>query len=684
LIRARLRWLTRLGQSGTNAIVFDQFLSICIRLASAAVILGWGLSAVGQLNLRGYLLAGIPAVVAVAFFSRRRERGSFRHFNLRAWLESPLKRRVRARGLQVVRGWKSRRLLPMIFWLTFGLIVLGSVLHAPNNFDGLSYRMPKVLYWLDRQGWHWIDAPLEVINYTLPNYEWLTVPCFLVTGGFHSTVVINWIAFLLLPPLFFSLLRTLGASGRAAYDWMWLFPSGYLIAMQAGGIGNDLLGLTAILAGLHCANRFVATGNRAYLWDALLAAGFCTGIKVSNLPLAGFVLIILLKDRNLLRTNRLTLALAGTSAALVSALIPLLLNLAHTGTILGTTNNYDLIKNPAAGWLGNTLITLTATFAPPIFPGANQITTLLEHGLGGGLLSWLQSNYGKFTLRLNELPQEECGALGLGITLALIMNVALWLRLRAQRAGNLPVCKSELLPWQRLAWWGWLGFAGLVVFAKLGTGMAFPRNLLPWSPFLLAPILAVIGREAIIRSLIWRRLLPLISLSVLPGIILTPSRPLIPQPMLLKLAQKSGLSNASLERLDVAYDVYAQRADPFTTIKRAWPEETRIIGLLSDGAEPTAAWWTPYGTHRCVYVLSEAGLSAARSEGVQYIVIAELSCQKFFNMDTARWLETHHARQIKAMDVRVVAGWPSIRYTLARFETAGGGSTVARAKEVGQ
>jgi hypothetical protein len=329
--------------------------------------------------------------------------------------------------------------------------------------------------------------------------------------------------------------------------------------------------------------------------------------------------------------------------------------------------------------LGNSLITLAATFAPPVFPGANQITTLLEHGLGHGLLSWLQSNYNKFTLRLNELPQEECGALGLGITLGLILNVILWLRLRAQNAGNLPAGKSELLPWQRVAWWGWLGFVGLAIFAKLGTGMAFPRNLLPWSPFLLAPMLAAIGHEAITRSLLWRRLIPLIALSVLPGIILTPSRPLIPQPVLLKLAQKSGLSSGSLERLGVAYDVYAQRADPFTAIKSAWPQETRIIGLVSDGAEPTAAWWTPYGSRRCVYLLSEAGISTARTEGVQYIVVEEASCQKIFNMDAALWLETHHARPIKAVDVRVVAGWPPIRYTLAKFDATGESSTTARA-----
>ena len=146
--------------------------------------------------------------------------------------------------------WKRRRLLPLIFLFTFLLIVCGSVLYEPNNFDGLTVRIPRVLYWMGQHHWYWIKTPFPELNYLLPNYEWLTVPIFLATGGFHAAVAINWISFLFLPSLFFTLLRAFGTPRRLAWDWMWIFPSGYLIAIQAGSISNDLPGLTAILAAL--------------------------------------------------------------------------------------------------------------------------------------------------------------------------------------------------------------------------------------------------------------------------------------------------------------------------------------------------------------------------------------------------------------------------------------------------
>jgi hypothetical protein len=629
--------------------MFEFFLSLAIRLASAAVLVGWLLSAMGELNPLGYLLAGVPVILAMLIFARPP-------------IPQPM---LFSLFKRLSQWWKYRRILPLIYCATLFLIVLGSVLHEPNNFDGLSYRIPKVLYWLGQQHWHFIDAPYAPINHTLPNYEWLTVPFFLVSGGFYSTVIINWIAFLFIPPLFFSLLRAFGTSNRFAYDWMWVFPTGYLIAMQAGGIGNDLLGLTVILAGLHCARRFVATGRNSFLFDALLAAGFCTGIKLSNLPLAAFVLIILLKNTKLMRGRTVILSVAIPLAALISALIPMILNFIHSGSILGTTTGEDQTSNPVAGFLGNSLIMLVAAFAPPIFPGANKIAALLEHQLPGGLLSWLHEDYAKFSLRINELPQEENGALGLGITLAIILCLVL-----RKTQGCRPNFskRDEFSRWQRLAWWGFLAFSLLVLFAKLGTGPAFPRNLLPWFPLLLVPVLSIIGCERISRSRLWRVCSVLICLSVSLGLLLTPSRPLIPPKVLFRAGEMAGLSSASLERLRIAYDVYEKRADPFTEIKNALPPEVKEIGLISDGSEPTAAWWKPYNSRRCVYLLSDEKISAAREAGLQYVVIEEAACQKHFNMDSIHWLETQHAMPIKTADIKIFATQPPWTYTLVKFK----------------
>jgi hypothetical protein len=275
---------------------------------------------------------------------------------------------------------RARRPLPLIFWITFALIASGSVLHEPNNFDGLMYRIPKVLCWLNQHHWHWVQTMDEEVNYTLPNYEWLTMPLYLLSGGFHLTVVINWLCFLLIPSLFFTLLRAFGVSGRLAHDWMWLFQSGYVIAMQAGGIGNDLCGLTALLAALHCANRCRTRFRPGLAADALVAAAFCTGVKMSNVPLAGFVLILLAGSGAQLRSRLLPLSVIAGLAMLVSAAIPMALNFTHAGTILGASPawDFDEVKNPAAGLAGNTLILAASTLQPPRVAGRDG------HHLGHG------------------------------------------------------------------------------------------------------------------------------------------------------------------------------------------------------------------------------------------------------------------------------------------------------------
>ena len=320
----------------------------------------------------------------------------------------------------------------------------------------------------------------------------------------------------------------------------------------------------------------------------------------------------------------------------------MLLNLAHVGSVLGTTSNEGRTGSLSAGLLGNGIVTLAAAVSPPVFPGATQLTHLLEHGLTGQWLAWIGARYVWFNFKFVELPQEEAGGLGLGITLALALCVALsWRRRKA--GSHWPFGLSPLTNWQRRAWWGCLGAGLLFCFARLGTGMAFPRNMLPWFPLVLAPLLSHFVCGPVHRSKVWRMLAPLVSLSALPAIFLTPSRPLIPAPQILWLAEKAGVPNAALQRMRTAYDVYAARADPFAALTSELPRDVRILGLVTDGSEPTASFWKPYGSHRCVYLLTDAEFQAARNSGLEYVVVSEACCQRYFQFGTARWLELHHA-----------------------------------------
>jgi hypothetical protein len=636
--------------------MFESVISLSIRLAAAAVAVGWGLSALGRLNATGYLLAGLPAL-AWAVWSVD-------------W--TPVRRSWRREFRRPLLWWKRRRVLPLVFLLITGLILLGSVMHEPNNYDGLNYRAPKVLHWLDAQSWQWIHTASQNLNYTFPNYEWLTVPLFLASKGFHLTVVLNWIGFALLPGLGFSALRLLGANRRYAYDWMWILPSGYIVALEAGGIGNDLIGLTAFLASLHCAKRFNETGRGGCLLDALLAAAFCTGVKITNLPLAAFPLIILLKNPARLLNHRAVLV-AGTLLGLVSSGLPLLLlNRLHSGSFLGAPPEEYLMTqttHPVAGWVGNSLLLVQTAVAPPLFPGARKLTAWLDPQPGVGVLGWVKAHYLKFSLQFGDLPQEEGGAFGLGVTLGLLLCAWLWWRTRSARGTGGAEPPRSLMAWQRFAFVAWLVFALGVILARYGVGG--PRALLPWVALVLMLLLARLGSEAVARKRLWCRTAPWLSLTVIPALLVTPSRPLIPPSGLLWLGQKLGMSQASLAQMKVVYDVYARRADPYAELRECLPADAHTLALVSNGLEPAvSSYWLPYGQRHCVYWLSDADARRARQQSSQplYVLLQEDGCQTWFHQNIDAWLRTYRATPLTNAEVRVLASKPPCRFTVARLD----------------
>ena len=64
--------------------------------------------------------------------------------------------------------------------------------------------------------------------------EWLTAPLLLFTRCDRALFLLNFIPFLLLPGLVFSVFRRLGVRARVAWHWMWLLPTGYIFLLQAG------------------------------------------------------------------------------------------------------------------------------------------------------------------------------------------------------------------------------------------------------------------------------------------------------------------------------------------------------------------------------------------------------------------------------------------------------------------
>ena len=181
---------------------------------------------------------------------------------------------------------RCRRPLPAIFFLLAALVFLGGILYAPNNFDALTYRLPRMLNWLAAGKWFWISTINERQNYSGADWEWIAMPFLALLRSDRGMFLINALGFLLMPGLLFSIFRRLGVARKVAWTWMWLLPLAYGCLTQAGSIGNDFLGALFCLLSIYFGLRARRSGRVTDVWLAVLAAALLTGVKLSNLPLA--------------------------------------------------------------------------------------------------------------------------------------------------------------------------------------------------------------------------------------------------------------------------------------------------------------------------------------------------------------------------------------------------------------
>ena len=241
---------------------------IWIWVSVLASVAGWLLSALGQLNRGGY--AVFCGVLAASLWLGRKHLG----WLAPEWACNWGKARAR-----------FRRWLPAGFAGLALLIFLGAVLYPPSTHEGLSSRVPRVLHWLADGQWHWIHTPNGRMNDRPCGLEWLSAPLLLFTRSDRGLFLVNYIPFLLLPGLLFSVCTRLGVRPRVAWHWMWLLPTGYNFLLQAGSLGNDTTPAFYALAAVDFGLRAWKSRRPADLWLSILSAAFLTGTKLSTLPL---------------------------------------------------------------------------------------------------------------------------------------------------------------------------------------------------------------------------------------------------------------------------------------------------------------------------------------------------------------------------------------------------------------
>jgi hypothetical protein len=526
-------------------------------------------------------------------------------------------------------NWKKlrrrfRRPWPLCFAVLSVLILLGALLYPPSNHTALSYRTPRVLHWLAEGHWHWIHTPDYRMNNRACGIEWLSAPLLLFTKTDRLIVLLNFIPYLLLPGLIFSVCTQLGVKGRVAWNWMWILPTGYSFLLQAGSAGNDTFPTVYALAAIDFGCRAWESRRPGDLWMSGLAAALLVGAKASNLPLLLPWALLVFPLLPLAKQRPVSTIAIGFVAALVSFLPTAILNVVycHDWSGLNLERAGMGMKNPMVGIWGNAFLFLLGNFAPPFFPLASWWNQNALSILPQAMVNPLVGNFEQGFHVLGELPIEDTTGIGFGISVLVAVSLlgAFWRGQKSPRNGEdswrthaiPPIIRrcALIAPWVALV--AYCTKSGMVTGARL---------ISPYYPLLLPGILVIPGATKVVRTAWWRMLVWgnfLLATSVL---VVTPGRPLWPALTVLSRLQAAHPASHAISRALEVYKVYAIRHDPLADVRDLLPPSVKTVGFLGGEDDIDISLWRPFGSRRVEHILLSDSVEEIRRKQIAYVIV---------------------------------------------------------------
>ena len=599
-------------------------LEIWLLYAATCSAAGWILSFFRILNPPAYLVVHLLFLTSIWFFYRTPLQKFFRLGTLH---------KIKVRFFPARRSHEHplslRRLLPASFFLLAFLTLLAGSIYSPNNFDALTYRLPRVLYWLQDNGWSWLHTINVRLNNRATGSEWLIAPQLSLLYTDRLLFFLNYLSFLFLPGLLYCLLRECRAQARTAWLWMWLFPTGYGYLLQSSSICNDAFATAYALSATTLALRFARHRKTRDLLFCLLSCALLTGAKASNLPLLLPVFLLLIFSwKTLLHAWRPLLAI--TLPLILASLIPAAyLNWKYCGDWTGTRLELSrFVSAPWIGLVGNFGQILAQNFSPPVLPNARALDSTLQSLLPSSIREPLRLDFeGGFAFGLGELPTEASG-LGFGLSLLLliasIFSIHSWHRY--WRQSPLPIRLFLIAGPISLIWF----------FTK--TALAgISRVVLPYFPIALAFILAASNWPRLHRSRLFRLTILLNLFLAILTIVIDPSRPLWPAQTLLSHSTSSPLIEKLRTRALSVYANYGSRSDVFSDLRPLLPTAVSEVGFFNGGDDPVSSLWKPYGSLIIREVTPKDNLASLQARGLHYIFAGERGLRENLSQTIEQW-----------------------------------------------
>ena len=555
---------------------------------------------------------------------------------------------------------RFKRPFPLGFLVLATLAFLGGALHAPNNYDALAYREPRVLHWLAEGRWHWIHTDFAALNVRAVGFEWLSAPFFALTRTDRLVFLLNIISLLLLPGLVFSLFHRLGVRRHVAWHWAWIAPSGYCFLLQAGGIENDMFASVFALAAIDYALRARESKCTGDFWLSILSAGLLTGAKTSNLPLLLPWLIALLPTLKLVARRPIALPVICLAAGLSSFAPMAIANWQEGGDWTGQGQELRNMKtDPLLRVPVNTAMLLHQNFSPPIFPMAAWWNRFALAHIPAAVKAKLEAKFepGGVHLEIGELETEEHAGLGFGVSVLLVASLVAALKYRGLGAFRL-----NRMQWAIL---GSTWFCLLVLMSKFGIS-AIGRIIAPYYLLLIPIFLLPPGHDRVVRAKWWRVCGVGVFLLGALLVIISQARPLWPANFVLNKLDAKNSPNPKLRRIGEVFATYATRADAFAPVRAKLPEGLKVLGLVITSDDPETSLWRPFGSRRIEHVKQSDSLASLRERGIQYVLVNS----SLMSRPIADWIDQMHGEVLWNMTLQLKTSQPPMEWYLMRVDTA--------------
>ncbi|HTV62966.1 MAG TPA: hypothetical protein VMH30_10415 [Verrucomicrobiae bacterium] len=614
------------------------FVRFWVLLSTLLVSAGWILSAVHQLNRAGYLVVFALAGIAYAAFKRKYHPPS--RGNLIIFLYKFLQR--------------CHRPAPLLFLGLVVLSLLSGALHPALNYDANAYRLPRIFHWLAAGQWHWIHTYDFRMNVSGCGYEWLAAPLVAFTHTDRLIFLPNWISYLMLPGLIFSVFTRLQVRPRVAWWWAWLLSSAWCFSLQASSVDNDGFAVIYALASVDLALRARKNGKVADLWLSLLAAALLTGAKQTNAPLVLLWLIAVWPGIPQLR--RYWAGTAGVAlVGLLVSIVPITwFNFHYGGSLIpedkmGTAMLGTFHLTPFWGILGNAFCIPVQNLVPPFYYLMPPLYDTWPYAWNQIMADFVQTPFGshfasfeKFgflsAVYYNGISEGNAG-IGLGICILMLVSIYDARRLRKRLALPIRSTPDPVAFWLRIAPW----LALLVFMSKVGT-FENARHLAPYYPFLFPLFLARQGHEPLVRQCGWQRFGLAIMMLTAVMIVKLTDRPLFPAQTIFTALYKN---HPKSEIISHEYFSYVESNYQATEARRKFlettlPPDEKVVGYFAQiisGLDENGIW---LGGHRAVCVLPNDPPQRLRAMGIHYVVLNGNALNLIYG-NIRHWLEKYNA-----------------------------------------